>query len=1312
MLTLDQAKELPIADTPLLLFDCLFSNGILEHWSSHAVTVGGNLYAARVLRQNVFEMQYGSDLGVDSIPKITLDLANADSHFSELQASPGVKGAQITVSMVFYSFPTGAPSSNTQVLFKGILNPPDLVTEDTFRVSASNRLSLQRVVLPDTRIQRRCPWTFPTSSDQRQEAVSGGSAGKYSKFYRCGYSPDMPGGVGTQGPLGPFTSCAYTRVDCTARGMFNIDAANNITARFGGIEFVPATIVVRSAGEKGSHLSPLEDNEARYNDFVPLIYGTAWYSPGIVFARNDGNLTHFEVLLGAGQIQDIQKVLVNTIEIPPGQSGQNMTGTGWYNLISAGQRNGSFNPDFSDGTGNPLGDPYGSMAYLSVVVPNRINDGSSLPQIQVLIDGLTIPQYGSDGTNQGETFSNNPAWVILDLLSRIGWSITEMDMSTFAATAAYCSEQIQTTDLFGNPVMTPRFQCNLVLDSRRAASDVIRGIRNSSRLFLRYGPNGLLQLMVENSLPLQQPNPFPNSNSTATLNGGWPAYEFGDGTSGTTGIARTSTRASSVKLTSKSIADTPNRFVAEFQDAFNEYQQDSLSIVDPDDVASTGQEITSTTPVLGLPHYDQASRILQFYLSKSIYGNTMIEFQTSVKALGLNPGDIIAITYLKENLERQPFRIIKLQPGTNYRTATVTAQWHLDDWYSDTNGLTPADAGRRQGAFGVGLPRPIAGVVPDANGVLQFAISESVSQTPDGTATVTATVAFAAPATSETNAPDIPLVSLSPTVSVTGGTLAGGQDLYYAVTSLAADASESALSFLVYATIPAGTQTNSVTLTGLSFPPAAVAFQVYRGLSPANLSQIAANQTIATSFTDSGLAYTSVLPADPNYDHSDFYWRLELEPPVTATIVSSTTIGSNLLELGTANYAGMVARVISGTGFGQELTISSNTVNTLTLSAPWSILPDFTSTFVIAQGTFQFGATTQSSPAEFTIPNQAGNFIHISGRAANCNGVETPYEVSPLTRHLIGGADFVNVDSAPPPQANFGLSLPENVGGLIQLGQIGFPNLLNLATATAGTYTLYYIDELNPAPFASLAASMAVSDTQLSLTPALASSLTSASYILIDSEIIGVPLSAPGATQLTVTRAAQGTTASAHSAGVGLFSLSAKTFVVAFPKQFFGSPASGDWTYSITLPNVRVAGAEMFVTNSQGNSPVSAVNFTNLIDGGLRTLSGGQFSFQIAGFLAVQTEAAPDIIVNAPKVVGDVYAVVNQAPTGAPIVIQLNLNGNPYCSLTIPANATTVAAPLDGLSLAPMKYQDRLSIDIQSVGTTVPGSDLTVIMRV
>jgi len=335
-----QVKEQAVTDTPLLLFDCQLQNGQAESWSTHPVTVSGNNYLARVVQYNIYDIQTSSNQGVDTIPKISLSLANADSHFSELERGVGFKGAALTVSFVFFDLTQSAATTPIITLFKGVCNPPDEITESTFRLTAINWMNMQRVLLPQVRIQNRCPWTFPANLPQRQEAVNGGTAGEYSQYYSCGYSPDVPGGAGNLSGNVPFTTCGYTRTDCQARGMFAQDHALNTTQRFGGIEFVPSSILVRSYGEQGRHWTPVLDNIAEYNDFVPLVYGTAWYTPGIVFARNDGNLTRMEVLLGLGEVNQVVMVLVNGLVIPVGQAGKNMTGTGWFNLFSTGTRTG------------------------------------------------------------------------------------------------------------------------------------------------------------------------------------------------------------------------------------------------------------------------------------------------------------------------------------------------------------------------------------------------------------------------------------------------------------------------------------------------------------------------------------------------------------------------------------------------------------------------------------------------------------------------------------------------------------------------------------------------------------------------------------------------------------------------------------------------------------------------------------------------------------------------------------------------------------------------------------------------------------
>ena len=210
------------------------------------------------------------------------------------------------------------------------------------------------------------------------------------------------------------------------------------------------------------------------------------------------------------------------------------------------------------------------------------------------------------------------------------------------------------------------------------------------RLYLTFSAAGLLQFNAEDTLAVQQP-------CQARWKQQHRSFERRAGPHTNSGITRfpasfvTTTASVSLSVSSRNTADTPNQYTVEFQDEFNEYQQDSLLLVDIDDSLLTGQEITSSLTVLGLPNADQAARAMALQLYKSTHGNTYVEFETSVKGVGLRPGDIITLTYSKEGFNRQPFRITKLSPGLNYFTTAITAQIHDDAWYtavdSDSTGL-------------------------------------------------------------------------------------------------------------------------------------------------------------------------------------------------------------------------------------------------------------------------------------------------------------------------------------------------------------------------------------------------------------------------------------------------------------------------------------------------------------------------------------------------------------------------------------------------------------------------------------------------
>ena len=1309
--TIANLKEQTVAQTPLLLFEITLANGQVERWSSHQVTVSTQTYEARVLRHNLFAIRSARDHGIDAVPKISLTAANADSQVSQLESTVGFKGAKIKATFLFYDLILDTPDSESMVVFQGIMNPPEEIREETFRLSAVNRMSMQRVLLPPVRIQRYCPWAFPASQAERVEAVSGGMEGAHSRFFRCGYSAGEPGGLGNlDGGGSPFTTCNLTRSDCIERGMFDQDSAANTTRRFGGIEFVPGTIRVRSHTQREQHDAALVANEARYNDFVPLLYGTVWVEPPVVFARNDGNLTRIEVLLGHGNINQVLKVIVNNVEIPAGVTGQDMTGSGWWNLFSDGNRTGGFNLNFVDPSGNPQGDPYGNMACLSVVVPNQINDGRVLPRVKVLVEGRQVETFDGSGVSQGMGFNSNPTWVLLDMLRLAGWKLDEIDVPSFEDAASFCDQTIAATDNNGNAVSVKRFECNVAIRSRRTAADVIRGTRNNARLQLTYRSDGKLAAYVENSLALQQPTKPVESNSPTMVNGGWPAYSYVDGSvpGVNSGILRNEDDSIALRLWSRPMADTPNRFSIEFADRYNEYQQDSLAMVDAADVNQTGQEITGRLASDGLPTFDQAARCLKFFLDKSLHGNRYVAFETSVKAMGQKVGDIITLTYVKEGLVDQPFRIIKIEPAMNYRSVGITAQIHDDAWYNDTNGqLSLIPETRRQPEPEPRVPDPLYGFEFDPFGDEQFGVVEYQVPRTDGTILTEVEVSFTPPQAGQSLVVGIPIVNLQPNIQSTGGTLNGGQTLYYAITAVDADGFESNPSFVVRAKIPAGTSTNTVEIDGLSFTGGTASFTVYRGPLPFRLFRIATAQPVASSFVDTGLSVDLTGAPDPNYDHANFYWRLEDIDEQFADISSPNSVGSTLLSMTTDAFVGHSVRILRGKGVGQERAVVSNTATTAVVTPDWETEPDVSSVFVISENTWHFGGRARTSPARFEVPNRRDQVVQITGRSANAHNVESLEPLGLVTRWRIGGGGLGVADTDVPPAPGFAVAV--HADGVLEFSGIGFSDLQDTQSISTGTFRLYYREELSGPSSTLLAAAVSPIDTTLTLSQA--GSAQVGDFVQIESEIMLVDDVQVGGTQYTVQRGECQSTAAAHSVNAPLFHLRTRTIVVPFEESFFGTPAAGNWSHGEWLPDVRLACADLWVTNVFGMSPVFANNYSQLADGGLRTLRGGQFNFQVEGLLAVLNDAVPAVSVQENLSVRDIYASVKSAPTGADIQLQINQDGVLLATLSI-VDGQVVSAPANGAELPVLQSGSYLTLDISAVGTTFPGRDLTVTIRV
>ena len=70
--TINVLKELEAPTTPLFLAQCTLTSGEIFYWSTHTVTVSGQLYSARILKHNLFDMESSSTLATDGISRVSL----------------------------------------------------------------------------------------------------------------------------------------------------------------------------------------------------------------------------------------------------------------------------------------------------------------------------------------------------------------------------------------------------------------------------------------------------------------------------------------------------------------------------------------------------------------------------------------------------------------------------------------------------------------------------------------------------------------------------------------------------------------------------------------------------------------------------------------------------------------------------------------------------------------------------------------------------------------------------------------------------------------------------------------------------------------------------------------------------------------------------------------------------------------------------------------------------------------------------------------------------------------------------------------
>jgi hypothetical protein len=118
-----------------------------------------------------------------------------------------------------------------------------------------------------------------------------------------------------------------------------------------------------------------------------------------------------------------------------------------------------------------------------------------------------------------------------------------------------------------------------------------------------------------------------------------------------------------------------------------------------------------------------------------------------------------------------------------------------------------------------------------------------------------------------------------------------------------------------------------------------------------------------------------------------------------------------------------------------------------------------------------------------------------------------------------------------------------------------------------------------------------------------------------------------------------------------------------------------------------------------------------LIQSGDTTTIVTTLTFAVVGTLAVGTDKAPTILAPCTLTIVKAKLVVKTAPSGAAIIVDVNKNGTSI--FTTQANRPQIAAgATTGDSGTPdvtaLAEGDKLTIDVDQVGSGTAGADLTV----
>jgi hypothetical protein len=275
---------------------------------------------------------------------------------------------------------------------------------------------------------------------------------------------------------------------------------------------------------------------------------------------------------------------------------------------------------------------YPNIALLGVKVRATDQLSGGTPTITALVQGRKPRVYTSTSAYT-EVWSDNPAWVVLDMLiqPRYGFgqffTTANVDLQSFLDWAAYCNELVPDA----SSGTEKRAICDVVFDAEGTtiwdAVNKICGLGLASPV--KYGT--YLRIKIERAASSVQA--FTMSSIKENSFG----YKF------------------------LSLKERANYFEVEYRDRDNDYDQAFVALEDPLLFTNSEQPRKKEIQTIGVTRTTHALRLARTYQLINRYITKTVSFEAGIGAIALEPGDVYTVSHDVPGWVNKLFRCTELE---------------------------------------------------------------------------------------------------------------------------------------------------------------------------------------------------------------------------------------------------------------------------------------------------------------------------------------------------------------------------------------------------------------------------------------------------------------------------------------------------------------------------------------------------------------------------------------------------------------------------------------------------------------------------